>query len=284
MNRFSIHFKPNGPVNTIRMTSRFLGIPLFKVHAFFVDGLLIDTGFAYCRSEFLRLCNELHDFHTIVNTHYHEDHTGNNFWLFDKFGILPLAHPKTSLYMKAPFEWIPYYRRLVWGVPHPSEMGQVDSKIQTKQFTFLVIPTPGHAEGHICLYEPNERWLFSGDLFIGAQLRYLRKDEDIYSVLDSLKRVADLKPKRMFCSFSGIVDNPETAIHQKVEYLENLKTKIEEGLQQGLSPQEIRRNILGWVDRYRFISTGQISKQNLIDAFLRRSPQGGASRKGNFNS
>ena len=54
MNRLSIHFKPNGLVNSIRMTSRFFGIPLFKVNAFFVDGLLIDTGFILGRDRFLK--------------------------------------------------------------------------------------------------------------------------------------------------------------------------------------------------------------------------------------
>jgi glyoxylase-like metal-dependent hydrolase (beta-lactamase superfamily II) len=132
-----------------------------------------------------------------------------------------------------------------------------------------VIPTPGHSDDHICLYEPNEGWLFSGDLFIGQHLRYLRDDEDIYSVLDSLKRMASLKLKRMFCSFSGIIDRPKEAIDQKVDYLEHLKNDVEKELQQGLSPREIRRKLLGDGDRFRFITGGQISKQNLINAFMR---------------
>jgi len=256
------------------MISRFLGIPLFKVHAFFVDGLLIDTGFSNGQKGFLKTCDELPALRTIVNTHHHEDHTGNNFWVTKKYGLLPLAHPKTASYLQAPAQWIPLYRRVLWGCPHPSETGEVDSKIQTKRFQFSVIPTPGHADDHICLYEPNERWLFSGDLFIGEQLRYLRDDEDIYSVLNSLKIVVALKPKRMFCSFSGIVDHPEAVIHQKIDYLENLKKEVEKGLQQGLSPQEIRRNLLGKGDRYQFITAGQISKQNLINAFLKKKERG----------
>jgi glyoxylase-like metal-dependent hydrolase (beta-lactamase superfamily II) len=256
------------------MTSRFLGIPLFKVHAFFVDGLLIDTGFSNGQKGFLKTCDELPALHTIVNTHHHEDHTGNNFWIREKYGLLPLAHPKTFSYLQDPSQWIPWYRRLVWGCPHPSETGQVDSEIRTPQFHLLVVPTPGHSDDHICLYEPNEGWLFSGDLFIGEQLRYLRDDEDIHSVLNSLKRVVALKLKRMFCAFSGIVDSPEAAIHQKIAYLENLKGEVEKGFRQGLSPQEIRRKLLGDGDRYRFVTGGQISKQNLINAFLKKKERG----------
>src|SRR4030042_1036085 len=268
MNRMSIHFSLNGPVNSIRMVSRFAGLPLFKVYAFFVDGLLIDTGFPRRRDRFMKLLDTLHP-ETVVNTHHHEDHPGNNFWVTKNYGLLPLAHSKTSSYLQAPSQWMPFYRRVVWGCPQPSKTGQVDSEIRSSKFRFLVIPTPGHTDDHICLYEPNEGWLFSGDLFIGEHLRYLRDDEDIYSVLDSLKRIATLQLKRMFCSFSGVIDRPKEAIHRKGEYLEQLKNGVEKGLQQGLSLHEIRRKLLGGGDRFRFVTGGQISKQNLINAFIR---------------
>ena len=45
MNRVSMRLMPAGPVTSICMVSRFAGFPLFGVQAFFVDGLLIDTGF-----------------------------------------------------------------------------------------------------------------------------------------------------------------------------------------------------------------------------------------------
>jgi glyoxylase-like metal-dependent hydrolase (beta-lactamase superfamily II) len=35
--------------------------------------------------------------------------------------------------------------------------------ISTGEFTFRVIWTPGHSSGHICLYEPDRKVLFSGD-------------------------------------------------------------------------------------------------------------------------
>jgi glyoxylase-like metal-dependent hydrolase (beta-lactamase superfamily II) len=136
----------------------------------------------------------------------------------------------------------------------------------------MVIPTPGHTDDHICLYEPNEGWLFSGDLFVNEEIRYVTKDEDVYSIIDSLKKVAALHPKKMFCSFSGVVDRSEEAIHRKIDYLENLKNEVEKGRQQSLSPREIQRKLLGRGDRFSFITAGQISKQNLINSFLRNPP------------
>jgi glyoxylase-like metal-dependent hydrolase (beta-lactamase superfamily II) len=261
------------------MISRFAGIPLFKVYAFFVDGLLIDTGFVHGREKILKLCDVLRPT-LVINTHHHEDHTGNNFWITNKYGLIPLAHPKTSSYLKNPFQWMRFYRRVLWGTPEPSETAPVDSEIQNKNFRFSVIPTPGHTDDHICLYEPNEGWLFTGDLFIAEQIRYLREDEDIYSILDSLRRIASLSLKTMFCSFNGMIDKPKDAVRRKIDYLENLKCEIEKGHQKGLSPREIRRKLLGGGDRYRYITAGQISKQNLIDAFLRNHPSSPLLQRG----
>ncbi|MGA2468232.1 MAG: hypothetical protein ABSH06_28300 [Thermodesulfobacteriota bacterium] len=56
MGRISIQLKQEGPIIAIKMTSRFFGIPLFRVYAFFVNGLLIDTGFVHGRDRFLKLC------------------------------------------------------------------------------------------------------------------------------------------------------------------------------------------------------------------------------------
>ncbi len=268
MNRVSIHFKPNGFVNSIRMTSQFLGLPLYKVNAFFVDGLLIDTGSTLGRDRFLKLLDTLHP-DIVVNTHHHEDHTGNNFSIREKYGLLPLAHSKTYSYLQDPSQWLPWYRRLVWGCPHSSETKELDSKIQTKNFFFSVIPTPGHSDDHICLYEPNEGWLFSGDLFLSEKMKYLREEENIFSIIDSLERVAALHPKKMFCSFNGSVDHPMDAIHKKIEWLENLQKGVKEGICQGLSLREIQRRLLGRGDRWGFITAGQISKRNLIKAFIK---------------
>jgi len=76
-------------------------------------------------------------------------------------------------------------------------------------------------------------------------LGYSRDGEDVYALMNSLKSVVALHPKKMFCSFSGKVDHPETAIYQKIEYLENLRDQVEKRFQQGLSPEQIRRKLLG---------------------------------------
>jgi hypothetical protein len=75
----------------------------------------------------------------------------------------------------------------------------------------------------------------------------------------------------MFCAFSGFVEKPAEALHHKIDYLERLQGGIEDKVRQGLSRQEVRRKLLGPGDRFRLITGGQISKQNLINAFLKPS-------------
>lgn len=72
MDRVSIRLEEEGPIIAIRMTRRILGIPLFKVYAFFVDGLLIDTGFANGRRRFMKLFDRLRPA-IVVNTHHHAE-------------------------------------------------------------------------------------------------------------------------------------------------------------------------------------------------------------------
>jgi hypothetical protein len=74
----------------------------------------------------------------------------------------------------------------------------------------------------------------------------------------------------MFCGFSGIINSAWEAIRYKIDYLENMKRDIERGVQEGLSVPEIQGRLLGRGDRLGFISAGDLSKRNLINAFLKQ--------------
>ena len=98
----------------------------------------------------------------------------------------------------------------MWGWPEPSKGKQLadGEMIRTENFNFQVIYTPGHSPDHICLYEPERGWLFSGDLFIGGRDRALSADFDIWGVIQSLKKITDLPLSKLFPGSAHVRENP----------------------------------------------------------------------------
>ena len=208
------------PVTRLDLARTLAGRGRYWTTAYLVDGLLIDSGCAYSAPELLAY---LHDkpLTRLVNTHTHEDHIGANGSLQgDRIGLEILAHPLALPVLESPRARQPLqpYRRLLWGWPEPSKGKQLPDgeMIRTGNFSFRVIYTPGHSPDHICLYEPERGWLFSGDLFIGGRDRALSADSDIWGVIQSLKKIADLPLSRLFPGSAHVRENPGTNCWRKL--------------------------------------------------------------------
>ncbi|MFQ6001895.1 MAG: MBL fold metallo-hydrolase, partial [Anaerolineae bacterium] len=110
-----------GKIVKIRLARSILGRPLYYTAAYWVDGLLIDTGCPRTSRELLSVIEEL-GLERIVNTHSHEDHIGGNALLREKFGVEILAHPLALPFLADPKRLhLQLYRRLIWGSPAPSQ-------------------------------------------------------------------------------------------------------------------------------------------------------------------
>ena len=78
-------------------------------------------------------------------------------------------------------------------------MGQaLENEFETAHFRFEVIHTPGHSPDHVCFYESNQGWLFAGDAYIGGRDKALRRDYNVWQILDSLKKLARLDAQFIF--------------------------------------------------------------------------------------
>jgi len=144
--------------------------------------------------------------------------------------------------------------------------------VQTKNHRFTVIHTPGHSSDHICLYEPKEGWLFSGDLFVGGQDRALRADYNIWLMIASLEKVAAMDISILFPGSGNIRKNPHNEIIGKIAYLKELGERILSLYRQGLSYSQIRRTLLGPEIVIAYFTLGHFSGTNLIRSFIEDQP------------
>jgi glyoxylase-like metal-dependent hydrolase (beta-lactamase superfamily II) len=260
--------KTVGPV-TVYRTGRSMGdIVPYYVHAFLVRDVLIDTSCAWVRSELLAAL-EGEKIAKVINTHYHEDHTGNNLAVQQKFGAEIYAHPAALPFLEHPqdLKLLPY-QLMVWEYPEPSRGLPLGERVQAGEFTFEVIPTPGHTSAQVCFYEPEQKWLFTGDIFCGRKFKYLRADEDYNLIVDSLNKLAQLPVDHIFCSLLGLVPNGQEALRAKADFMERLRESVLDLDRQGLSPAEIRARVLGDEDERIEVTGGHYSKQNTVDGIL----------------
>jgi glyoxylase-like metal-dependent hydrolase (beta-lactamase superfamily II) len=245
--------------------------------AYFIDGLLVDTGCAYTAKELLHALDGI-PLSSIVNTHSHEDHIGANGALQQERGDLDvLAHPLAIPILANPRERQPlhFYRRLYWGWPEPSSGKPVlhHEFIETIHYRFRVIYTPGHSPDHLCLYEPGQEWLFTGDLFVGGKDRALRAGYNIWQIIDSLKHVAELPVKWMFPGSARVRENPKQDLASKIAYLEELGGRVLELYRKGWEVRAIVRALCGKPMMVEFVTLGHFSRRNLVLSFIRNHPR-----------
>ena len=262
----------SGAVIKFRLARSLPGRQPYFTAAYWVDGLLIDSGPAHTARQ-LTAALKGWRVDQIVNTHSHEDHIGANASLQEMFRCPILAHPDALPILENPrLQRLQPYRLLFWGRPRPSQGRPIGDQVETEHYRFQVIPTPGHSPDHICLFAAEQGWLFSGDAYIGGEDRALRAGYDIWDIIESLKKLAELPVSTIF-SGSGSVRNQGVApLEAKIAYLEQLGDQIQALHKQGLSPRRIRRRLFGREPAIAYFTLGHFSALNLIRSFL-DSPQ-----------
>ncbi len=263
-----IHSLSYGDVRYFRMARTFLGRALYWTGVYLVDGLLVDSGPPNLARDVRRLVSEL-GVRQCVTTHYHEDHSGNHALLAGALRITPLAHAVGADRLAQRDVAPQLYRRLAWGVREPARVAALGDWLETPRHRFQVIHTPGHAPDHVALWEPRRGWLFSGDLYLAPRLRYLRADEDVYAMIESLRRLIALEPATLFCQHRGQVEHGGTRLRHKLEFLLELGERIEALRGRGLGEGEIARALPGSDLLWRLWTGGDFSKRNFVTAFLR---------------
>lgn len=252
-----------GDVTRWRMQSLAGRVARITVSAYVYRGLLIDTGFHHARRSFASAMSSA-SIRGVIVTHWHEDHAGNAVLVSARRLPMWIA-PKTEAILRARPR-IQLYRRLVWGRP-PALRGDV---VPLNDDEFECIHTPGHSEDHHVVWFPDSRTLFSGDLWLGVRSRVFHASEDPYRIVETLRRVAELDPTRMFDSHRGLITSPAEALLARADWLTRTLDDIAGQIAEGRSDAAILEATLRGEEMVGVVSRGEYSRRNLIAAVRRR--------------
>lgn len=167
--------------------------PATHTNSFAVGGreiLLIEPATPYADEQraFLEwartLCLQGRKLVAIVATHHHPDHVGGLDAIARELGAGVWVHEKTEDLLDATAR-LHVTRRLRDGDEIILDGARPEA--------WRVLFTPGHAPGHVCLYEPEARTLIVGDMAASTGTIVVAPDEgDMQEYIASLERLASL--------------------------------------------------------------------------------------------
>jgi len=247
--------------------------PVGNVNVYLIEGsplTLIDTGPKTAHSsEALKRALAKFDYSTgdierIILTHGHLDHFGQAGEVKRASGAEICVHEwdeqvicdlgtamkkwketnenfvmKTGLPRKI-YEKIMQYQDLVMWVGEPVEIDRTlrDGDTISSDFELKVIHTPGHSPGHICLYAPSQKILFSGDHilrditpnpFVASSGRGL----GLRNYLDSVRKIEKLDAEITLTGHGAPVEDLGAVIRSLYSHHEARKKNIMEVLDGG---------------------------------------------------
>jgi glyoxylase-like metal-dependent hydrolase (beta-lactamase superfamily II) len=176
--------------------------------------VLIDSGlyqsFEYLAAELGQLGLRPQDIDLIINTHEHFDHIGGNAHFAHT--ALIAAHRSAATKIELQDEY----------VTHMKEGGQAEDDFTvhlwlengnllcTGDYKFKILHTPGHTSGSVCIYEPFQHFMFTGDTVVqGEYLPPMLESGSAGEYVNSLERLLTLKITTLYPGHGLASRDPE---------------------------------------------------------------------------
>ena len=204
----------------------------------------------------------------VLLTHHHEDHSGNGQLFENQYNAKIYSHPNNHQQLKKGIKLSPA-RKMTFGnvdafnpEPLPSSVG-LDNN-----YRLDTIYTPGHTNDLCCFHEPNQGWLFTGDLYVSNKLKYMTKEENINQWISSIENILSLDFDTVFCSHRAVVQQGKKVLREKLNFFISLQQEVDHLNKKGYSAKKIRQLLLGREDSTAYLSFFHMSKQHMINACL----------------
>ncbi|WP_226648497.1 MBL fold metallo-hydrolase [Microbulbifer variabilis] len=232
-----------------------------------LNGTVIDTGPSN-QWKYVKPFIQNSPLEQLLLTHHHEDHSGNAGAIQELTGVQAFAPDLTIGILKKGFR-IPPMQKFFWGTAGKAEVSLLPEDIRIGTEEVQPLFSPGHAKDMTCYLLLERGWLFSADLFIANYLKFLRIDEDIPTLLNSIKNVLDHPFQVILCPHRGVVEDGWQQLNQKYKYLLNLSAEAQQLEQQGLPLEQITLRLLGKEGLFSILTGYNFCKRNLIASCLK---------------
>lgn len=228
----------------------------------------MDCGPSNPRQSFKRLV-EWGRLERVYLTHYHEDRAGNAAYLLSACGIPVYGHALTRTVLSKRVTLKPY-ELYMWGPLKSVAVKEIDDHFDSENYRFEVIHTPGHSTDHVVYWEKTQGWLFSGDMYLGARIKYFRADEDLMQTVASLRKIASLDFDALLCGHNPQLNNPANQIRRKLAFFEGIIDSVSNLMASGAGDSEILARLVGKREYWpaKIITLGDVSYKNLIKSAI----------------
>jgi ribonuclease/clavin/mitogillin len=158
----------------------------------------------------------------IVATHHHEDHVGGLEVLAQELGAPVWAHDLTASRLA------PQTRALVQRRLSDGDVIVLDGP---RPESWRVLHTPGHAPGHVCLFEERTRTLIVGDMVASVGTILIAPgDGDMQIYLEQLDRLAALDASLALPAHGDPIDEPTVLFRKYVAHRLAREAKVLEAV------------------------------------------------------
>jgi ribonuclease/clavin/mitogillin len=224
----AIPWANGGPISEVEMRPGIVLVPLrtptlppaTHTNCYIVGGdevVVIDPASPYEEEQaLLDRILERRNIMEIWLTHLHADHIGGANHLKEKRGLKIAAHPITA--------------RDLNGIVKVDRTFGENERLQLRGkpgWDLRVLHTPGHARGHVCIFEAQNGSLITGDLMAGFGTIVIDPPEGhMATYFDSLKRMHDLPVTALFPAHGPVIANAKLKIQEYLDHRMDREKKI----------------------------------------------------------